>query len=413
MRGRFLTTTCLNRTESNYDRRLCVQCYYSASTLTARRRRARYRHGSPVPSIQGQFRHIRHSWSHPLQSKRHSRNLSTLSSAPQTPLSTSPPPRPASSASFTSLVTEPENYSNGKPNGPAQRPRALSMGPEPDAVRRDPGFLSTEPSSPPTPPSSISPPIISAPVARAGLPNGHGLPSTASSAAAVEIEKPPPTRKTSTFRRVPLRDPRPSLPASPLRSSHLQPPTPSNPPPSSLRTVESGSPAPSLATRTNSQPLTPEPRSPAESAPTLLPPKPPPKPSSSTPPTPRTPSQQSPPPTPAVSTPRPTTRFYRPGFQPKGVYRPRTEQFAEARKSKRDNGRIETTRLERRLEKLINLHFPDVPEKPTKPPPMRERRASSFFEIDFSDLKNKSAGDLWKGVLQSQAPGGKGDVRGK
>ena len=45
----------------------------------------------------------------------------------------------------------------------------------------------------------------------------------------------------------------------------------------------------------------------------------------------------------------------------------------------------------------------------------QNRRASSFWDIDFSDLKNKSAGDLWREVLQTQASsqGGKNDIRGK
>jgi hypothetical protein len=85
----------------------------------------------------------------------------------------------------------------------------------------------------------------------------------------------------------------------------------------------------------------------------------------------------------------------------------------EARKLKRDIGKIETTRLERRLEKLINLHFFNTPEKPAQLPPIRERRASSIFDVDFSDLKKKSASELWKGVLQSQGQGGKGDTRGQ
>ena len=41
------------------------------------------------------------------------------------------------------------------------------------------------------------------------------------------------------------------------------------------------------------------------------------------------------------------------------------------------------------------------------------RRASSFFDLDFSDLRNVDAGELWRGVIQSQAvQGGKADIRG-
>lgn len=110
---------------------------------------------------------------------------------------------------------------------------------------------------------------------------------------------------------------------------------------------------------------------------------------------------------------------YRPGFQPKGVYRPRTDEFIQSRKASRDVGRIERTRLERRLEKLINLHFPSesqkLKEKPEqRPPPRPNKRLSSIFEMDFSELRSKSASDLWREVVQSQVtPGsGKNDIRG-
>lgn len=47
-----------------------------------------------------------------------------------------------------------------------------------------------------------------------------------------------------------------------------------------------------------------------------------------------------------------STLPYRPGFQPKGVYRQRTDEFLELRSSVRDKNKIETRRLERRLEKV-------------------------------------------------------------
>jgi rabenosyn-5 len=79
----------------------------------------------------------------------------------------------------------------------------------------------------------------------------------------------------------------------------------------------------------------------------------------------------------------------------------------------RDVGRIERTKLERRLEKLIDLHFPVNSEKAAQPPPAN-RRASSFFDFNISDLKNVDAGGLWKGMLQSPAlqGGAKSDIRG-
>lgn len=49
------------------------------------------------------------------------------------------------------------------------------------------------------------------------------------------------------------------------------------------------------------------------------------------------------------------TAPYRHGFQPKGVYGIRTDEFLEARRTKRDVARIEDRRLERRLEKVSFL----------------------------------------------------------
>ncbi|KAH9063357.1 FYVE zinc finger-domain-containing protein [Lactarius vividus] len=100
---------------------------------------------------------------------------------------------------------------------------------------------------------------------------------------------------------------------------------------------------------------------------------------------------------------------YRPGFQPKGVYRPLTDEFLEARRSHRDSGRIEQTRLERRLEKLINLHFGEGSDKRAPARSKQVRRMSSIWELD---IRNIGPGDLWRGVIQSQvAPGSKADLR--
>ncbi|CAE6490366.1 unnamed protein product [Rhizoctonia solani] len=91
---------------------------------------------------------------------------------------------------------------------------------------------------------------------------------------------------------------------------------------------------------------------------------------------------------------------YRAGFQPKGVYRHRTEEFEAARAKKVDGKRTEEKRLTRRLEKLIDLHF-SPKEKDAPPPP--NRRASSFFDLDLAELKSKSANELWRGVVESKA----------
>ncbi|KIK95737.1 hypothetical protein PAXRUDRAFT_826719 [Paxillus rubicundulus Ve08.2h10] len=101
---------------------------------------------------------------------------------------------------------------------------------------------------------------------------------------------------------------------------------------------------------------------------------------------------------------------YRPGFQPKGVYRPRTDEFYEARKTKSDATRIERTKLERRLEKLINLHFP-IEGNELKEAKLY-RRSSNVFDLDLTSLRNMDASEIWKGVLHSQAlQGAKGDIR--
>lgn len=115
------------------------------------------------------------------------------------------------------------------------------------------------------------------------------------------------------------------------------------------------------------------------------------------------------------------TAPYRPGFQPKGIYRSLTDDFFELRRSKRDGEgdsrtkRVERTKLERRLEKLITLHFPSPAEKDDKllstSRPVN-RRASIF---DFGSLKNMNfndAGDLWKGIVVGNAmDSAKNDVR--
>ena len=101
---------------------------------------------------------------------------------------------------------------------------------------------------------------------------------------------------------------------------------------------------------------------------------------------------------------------YRPGFQPKGVYRPLTDEFLEVRRSHRDSGRVEQTRLERRLEKLINLHFGEGADKRAPARPKQAKRMSSIWELD---IRNIGPGDLWRGVIQSQvASGSKADLRG-
>lgn len=117
------------------------------------------------------------------------------------------------------------------------------------------------------------------------------------------------------------------------------------------------------------------------------------------------------------------------------MYRPRTDEFIDLRRAIRDGttdgtgqgvaARIERTKLERRLEKLIALHFSEDGGKGKeresgkegvnggRPGMPQNRRASSFFDLDLSDLKNMDATGLWKGMLmQGHGQGGKSDARG-
>ena len=126
-------------------------------------------------------------------------------------------------------------------------------------------------------------------------------------------------------------------------------------------------------------------------------------------------------PLPPTPTPTPTppvsrkTAPHPPGFQPRGVCGVLTDDFLSARRMKRDGDgdggmkRVERTKLERRLEKLINLHFPLQPDskeardgliQEKTRPGHENRRVSSIF--DFQTLKNVNFNDasgLWKGVV--------------
>ncbi|KAF6765087.1 hypothetical protein DFP72DRAFT_870078 [Ephemerocybe angulata] len=106
---------------------------------------------------------------------------------------------------------------------------------------------------------------------------------------------------------------------------------------------------------------------------------------------------------------------YPQGFQPKGASRHLTDEFLSLRRRKRDGEgdagrmkRIEKTKLERRFEKLVNLHFPTPGSAEEKEQKLRQkapdhrsmnRRASSFFDFDSIRSKKLDAGDLWRGVV--------------
>ncbi|KAI0312178.1 FYVE zinc finger-domain-containing protein [Amylostereum chailletii] len=401
------------------------------------------------------------------RSKRHSRTPSNLQSVPPS----SPPSRPSSALYVDSTRTTPPHPSTNTAadSHALHSPLALAEiapwnRPKPAlAIPTSPTFL---PNSPPATPTKGEP-ESSAHLAPNNGPDfpattlariSNGRPSSTTSSPTTVASPHPqsstssskpidtiPTRRTSTFRYVPLRNVSAPSSPSPLRPTHsrvtsltsrqLEPlPTVKGSPRSRLSTLGAGSvnmPSQFISSSPASQP-----QPPPKDAPSLSldvrphqaeqPPKPPTK-----SPSPR----QTPAITPAVSPapvstslPRPgsstpvsrttsssrTPAPYRPGFQPKGVYRPRTDEFLEARRARRDVGRVDRTRLERRLEKLISLHFGPESEKRAAATvqPRMTKRMSSIFDLDVKDLKNLDAGDLWKGVVSSQpAPGSKADIR--
>ncbi|KAF7311523.1 FYVE-type domain-containing protein [Mycena kentingensis (nom. inval.)] len=108
------------------------------------------------------------------------------------------------------------------------------------------------------------------------------------------------------------------------------------------------------------------------------------------------------PPSPSATTtsmpPRQASAPYRPGFQPKGVYRPRTDEFVAHRQAHAISAgyaSAERTKLERRLEKLIALHFPEEGRKrPGLAPAAQSRRASSFFDLDIKAILSGGKEDI-------------------
>ena len=285
------------------------------------------------------------------------------------------------------------------------------------------------PSVPVTPLSSTSSPVM--------VPDDRPTASSSTSPSPTPIR----TRKTSTFRHVPARaaqtpivpstlslakDSRTtSLPSRTLDPnkphrphSHLStvtfPSDPSQAPPSQDVPVgrawaisQSQSDANQLDRRTTSEASN-------GPSPTVLLPTPVQKtPSSSQSPTPAASASPVTSPSPSstrTSTPVRTIAPYRPGFQPKGVYRPLTDEFLDVRRSRRDIGRVEQTRLERRLEKLINLHFGEDTDKRATARSKQTKRMSSIWELD---IRSMAPGDIWRGVVQNQATaGGKTDIRG-
>ncbi len=381
---------------------------------------------------------------------------------------------------LTHLQQEPtQDLEANSEKSPVERPLEKPL-PLPEAP--SPVLLVAAPASPiqQAPPSQVSPspvhtpppsavPLPSSPLSPASSPkmNGKAVARTTSPVAGPSTLSPAlsdrslaSSRKSSTFRHVPLRPPasRPTMPSSPFRpaSMHVQSPSrlAASPRPAErhLHELSRGlssavstptmpqdralPPVPALELQSHQSPSLPvaQASSPTRIAPISSPIGMAPHARASTLGTPpihdglpshsvtSSPSHGLTPSTLTSSAAMPSASRapgrssapYRPGFQPKGVYRPRTDEFVEARNQNRDAGRVERTRLERRLEKLINLHFPPPGQRKqetSEPRPMQQnRRASSFWDLD---LKNKSAGDLWREVVQSQGSQiGKNDIRG-
>ncbi|KAF7353590.1 FYVE-type domain-containing protein [Mycena venus] len=282
--------------------------------------------------------------------------------------------------------------------------------------------------------------------------NPIDLPSTSAASSSSSTAPDDRPRKTSTFRRVP-RNTRAPLPSSPLAGGHSRTVSTSSMTPASQRPSLPPSEQPSyiqqrptsmlIDPRQHMQSLTSSPsvseRQPAISslsedsgnrrdstplnadvvAASLASVIPPARTSSlaasaaAAAPISRTPSgapssipsrQTTPAPTPASAPPSPSNQTpprqtasapYRPGFQPKGVYRPRTDEFIVHRKAHAVSAgyaSAERTKLERRLEKLIALHFPEEGKSTTgvgrRPgiAPNANRRASSFFDLDLKSI---------------------------
>ncbi|KAF8889773.1 hypothetical protein CPB84DRAFT_1419349 [Gymnopilus junonius] len=120
---------------------------------------------------------------------------------------------------------------------------------------------------------------------------------------------------------------------------------------------------------------------------------------------------------------------YRPGFQPKGLYRSLTDEFLAVRKLKHDGDstsgqkRIERTKLERRLEKLILLHFPHRlisdeskesskrDDRPNLSTVGRDKRRAFFDLQSLRHLNINNPSDIWKGVVNGGLDSTKANVR--
>ena len=377
------------------------------------------------------------------KSKRHSRTFSTVSPCPS-------PPRPSSVYDTLPIQPAPQSQQYSTENTQSTPSNGLQHMPPPPAPPSDASPSTPVPIvAPPNPTQVVSTPqesVCSSPSQPLGVLSSPSTPASSlvavsdagpmesSSSSSFPTTIPTRTRRTSTFRHVPSRStvtPVIPSPLSPgghsrtvtLTSRHLDPSKPSRPH-SHISTVSLGQSSPVEFSQAvgSTQPQNGASQPGRRTATEVVdqrvhvgPPVPIHKtPSSSSSPS-QTPAVHSPITSPSpsstrISTPVRSLAPYRPGFQPKGVYRPITDEFLEVRQSRRDSGRVEQTRLERRLEKLMNLHFGnDIDQKVTMRP-KQAKRMSSIWELD---LKSMGPSDLWRGVVQSQVTSGsKADVRG-
>ncbi|TKY84910.1 hypothetical protein EX895_005990 [Sporisorium graminicola] len=89
---------------------------------------------------------------------------------------------------------------------------------------------------------------------------------------------------------------------------------------------------------------------------------------------------------------------YRSGFQPKGVLRTRTGEFAELRRKGRSEGEMEAQRMDRRLAKLIAIHFaPRHDAEKASLSPAKKSLGSSFADLDLDELKRDPGSIIRKG----------------
>ncbi|KAF8078070.1 FYVE zinc finger-domain-containing protein [Lyophyllum atratum] len=387
------------------------------------------------------------------RSKRHSHNLSgNLHSASPASVSQpssaiiSPPPSPQ-------LLDNDEESLSGcvVPNGHSSP--LVNPGPVTHQLPSPQESIDIHAHTPSPRPSSHSSAAGSSPDVASSTPVMMSSIAASSSAGPSSSPQLSPAKKASTFRRVPLRNARPSLPSSPLGPNH---PSPSHSRNESISSVnQNTSPLHDPVVRSPPQMLDTWSRLITSQAGVVdpvdrqLPPMDMPASERQTNFSPET----LPPPIQATQSTssahvantatsssngslppsnRPTQRTqapYRPGFQPKGLYRPLTDDFIAIRRLKRDGEgeggkgpgmkRVERTKLLRRLEKLIHLHFPPstannvanvesigrVKKRPRTGGgsevdiPTVNRRASSFFDFDIRNISISDAGGLWRGVV--------------